>query len=403
MASIRQLKKPNREGKRPWVVTYTDAVTGKRVQATPKSGLKKDAISLRQKIEQEIAEGRHLAVSQTTTVAKLIDLYREHVEAKHRDGRIGKARVVQLDVVFRAIVAHLGSVKLTDLTSQNVEGFYEAQVRDRGLNPATARKRVYDMKLLQDYAIRQHLMVKTPISQALQVIRGGERKPIRVFSKDEVLILLRTAGQRGYKRRPGSTLMTNCMVNIATFCGLRYGEIIGLRLQNLDLDARMLRVRHSFCRYTEKLKAPKTKAGVRDVPMPAHVVAMVREWVDLYRPESNTDLVFVTTEGGWLQQSNFRNNNWLPLLKRAGLDEGECFHFHSLRHFAASWWIENGMPLTEVARLLGHSKFDMTLQVYAHPVQAPEHARHALDLNASLLLAAPRVVQMVPSEMSAHT
>ena len=56
--------------------------------------------------------------------------------------------------------------------------------------------------------------------------------------------------------------------------------------------------------------------------------------------------------------------DWQGLLKHAGLPS---FHFHALRHFCASWMIENRMPLTDVASLLGHANFDMTLHVYAHP------------------------------------
>lgn len=394
MASVRKLypKGHPKHDESPWIVEYTDD-GGTRRRKTPKSGLKKDADAIRKNIEREQAEGVHLAASKTVTLSKLIAMYREHADAKHRDGRIGKARIVQLDIAFRAIEGFLGKIKLTDLQPENVEKFYEWQVGECGLQPNTARHRVYNIKLLEDYATKRHLMVKSPVAQALKELRGGKRTSIRVFNRTEVLTLLKTAGQRGYKRRPLTTSMTNCMVNLATFCGLRYGEIIGLRLENVDLDARMLRIRHSFCRYTEKLKSPKTRAGVRDVPMPAHVAVMVREWIELYRPASDADLVFVTTEGKWLQQSNFRNNNWLPLLKRAGLDEGECFHFHSLRHFAASWMIENGLPMTEVARLLGHAKFDMTLQVYAHPVEAPDHARAAMDLSATRLLAAPITIE----------
>ncbi|WP_414711866.1 tyrosine-type recombinase/integrase [Sphingomonas sp. CFBP9021] len=47
---------------------------------------------------------------------------------------------------------------------------------------------------------------------------------------------------------------------------------------------------------------------------------------------------------------------------------GKRFHFHSLRHFAASMMISHNLPLTDVASMMGHSKFDMTLQVYAHPI-----------------------------------
>src|SRR5205085_325343 len=99
---------------------------------------------------------------------------------------------------------------LTDLTSQDVENYYEYEVRDRGLKPNSGRHRVYNMKLLQEFAIRRQLMIKEPVTQALKNLGRGKREKIRVFSKEEILILLKTAGQRGYKRRPDTTSMTNC-------------------------------------------------------------------------------------------------------------------------------------------------------------------------------------------------
>jgi integrase len=222
---------------------------------------------------------------------------------------------------------------------------------------------------------------------------------IRTFTSEEVLRLLAATRHRTrrFTARGGDFL--ECAVNIAAFCGLRYGEVMALSLDTADLDQRVFRVRHSLTRW-DVLKAPKTKAGVRDVPIPTHVALMVRDWIAKHYVPNERGLIFRTASGGAYNGGNFHNNDWGLLLVRAGLREGERFHFHALRHFAASWMIEHGLPLTDVASLLGHSKFDMTLQVYAHPVVGGNRRHEAMDRMASALVAAPLLIEATKEQRS---
>ena len=129
---------------------------------------------------------------------------------------------------------------------------------------------------------------------------------------------------------------------------------------------------------------------------------MLRKWLDEHYLENPLRLMFSTRERRekgqerfyFITQGNFWNRYWRPLLKRAGLDEGDGLHFHALRHFAASWMIQAGIPITEVARMLGHAKFDMTLQVYAHPLLDVARQHETMDRMASALLPAPHILTL---------
>jgi integrase len=143
-----------------------------------------------------------------------------------------------------------------------------------------------------------------------------------------------------------------------------------------------------------ELKGPKTRAGIRDVPIPAHLVEILRQWVDRHFIRdgrvNDRNLVFLT-RGRQAYRPSLFLENWRQLLGRAGLLDkkgGNQFHFHALRHFAASWMIESGMSLLDVASVLGHEKFDMTLQVYAHPITGGNH-RHAVVQRFAASLLAP--------------
>ena len=77
------------------------------------------------------------------------------------------------------------------------------------------------------------------------------------------------------------------------------------------------------------------------------------------------------------------------------LKDGEgAYHFHALRHFAASAMIESGLPMLDVVSLLGHAKFDMTLQVYAHLIIGGSRRHEAIDGMARMLIAAPVTIDV---------
>lgn len=351
--------------------------------------LRRDADAYRKKVEREVESGVYVASSKKRTVKEVCFEFSTHNEDRKNDGRIGKSRHNVLEVTIRlSINPHLGKKDFASLTVQDIEAFYRWMVRERGLSPQTARERVYILKQIEDFA-RKRGYVKAPIvADALRELRGVVKKPIRTFTAQEVLHLLETAKKRKHRGQDRSHALFNCYVNIAAFCGLRHGEIAALTLGNVDLGARLFKVRHNLTAWDE-LKGPKTRAGIRDVPMPAHVADLLREWIDQwYRPDPR-DLLFRTKNGTAISRAQFHNNFWRRLLSDAGLDagDGDSFHFHALRHFASSWMIQVGMSPPEVAHILGHSHFDTTLQIYAHPVLGGDRRHEMADRMADSLRA----------------
>lgn len=299
MASVRKLKKDDPNS--PWIVEYTDA-EGKRRRETPKSGLKKDAEAIRRRIERELTDGTQLAKSQTVTVARLCDLYAEHVESKVADGRVGRARAVQIQIHSKSIRARLGSHNLTELTRHHVEAFYNHLIANDKLAPITAKNRISTLRLMQDFAVKRGLMAKAPVAEAMKELRGTKKPRIRTFTQEEVgRILLAAADTKPYRGRPYAKCLLECFVNLAAFCGLRFGEIVALKPEAIDLDNRRIHIQHSYCRHAG-VKQPKTSAGVRDVPLAPHVVALLRKWSDEFARGNPEGLLF-TTWGGTTSHS----------------------------------------------------------------------------------------------------
>jgi integrase len=141
----------------------------------------------------------------------------------------------------------------------------------------------------------------------------------------------------------------------------------------------VLNVRQRANRWGEMGK-PKSKAGQREIPMSPIVVNVLREWK--LASSNNGDLVFPNGVGKPETHSNLVNRGWFGTQVAAGVvdDEGgPKYAFHSLRHFAASWFIEQGFSSKKLQSLLGHSTIQMSYDLYGHlfPSLEDDHAKFA--------------------------
>jgi len=150
---------------------------------------------------------------------------------------------------------------------------------------------------------------------------------------------------------------------------------------------------------------PKSRAGRRTVPLPPFVVTLLTEHLTQFPPSPSGDL-FTNRDGGPLWRSTFRSRIWRPALVRAGLlgkvvqvdettfraewptgdgleqhaefsthDEAVSqvarhaaggLRFHDLRHTYATWLVSSGVPINDVASVMGHEQTSTTLNRYTH-------------------------------------
>jgi integrase len=373
--------------KTSWMVRYLDSSGVRRGKSF---AFKREADAFRMKVEREIERGEHVAASAALTVKSICEQFIRVQEDRVSDGRIGRGRLRNIKMAIdKSINPRLSARKMQELRPVDIEDWYRAMCREDGLAPMTAKNRVFMLRMVEDFAQRRGYVRKTPVREAMKELRGIPRTVIRTFSRSDMDLLLQAADRRGAGRSNRNFMLLQCAVHLAAFCGLRWGEIMGLTISAVDLGGRTVHVWHNLTDYDE-LKGPKTPAGIRDVPMPQHLRVMLSRWLDRHYVENDRGLVFRTPNGKRIRYANFHAGNWQPLLARAGLlRDTDNLHFHALRHFAASWMIENALPLTEVASLLGHKKFDMTLQVYAHPISGGLARSEAMDQMAAKLLEGP--------------
>ena len=140
--------------------------------------------------------------------------------------------------------------------------------------------------------------------------------------------------------------------------GLRSGEVNGLRWDQVDFDAEVIRVTRARVRSQEVI--PKNVFSERDIPMTTKLCdALLRQWI---RTGTSDGFVFQAVVGGPIDTSNFANRDWPRILERASLPPRRPYH---LRHTAACLMLAAGENPTWIAKVLGHADCTMLWMVYA--------------------------------------
>lgn len=159
------------------------------------------------------------------------------------------------------------------------------------------------------------------------------------------------------------------MVLLALWTALRYGEIAELRRSDVDLKRNVLQVRRAVTRSKSEgvyAKAPKSEAGIRDIPIPAHILPSVTEHLEKYCRTKDA-LLFPAGHGGHLAPSTFygyeteyrkdgtvkrEGVGWHAARQAAGRQD---LRFHDLRHTGAVLAAQSGATLAELMERLGQS------------------------------------------------
>jgi integrase len=316
------------EIKTAWVVDYVDQHGDRRLKTFD---LKKDADAWATKARYEVATGAHACGR--ATVGEALDQWIAHCidEGLERSTTEQRKRHIRLH-----IAPFIGHIKLSALTAPRVNAFAN-ELRDAGRSPAMRRKALTSLSTALAFAKGRGMVAHNP-AHGIKVRSDARSKggPLKVPSKADLKLLIDNAPERW-----------RTFIIVAIFTGLRASELRGLRWADVDLNNATLRVSQRADQWG-KIGSPKSRAGRREVPLTPLVVNALKQHK---LASANSDLVFTSTTGSIVSHSNFSADVWRPLLKRCGLR----FEFHSLRHAAASLFIELGWQPKRIQALMGHS------------------------------------------------
>jgi integrase len=165
------------------------------------------------------------------------------------------------------------------------------------------------------------------------------------------------------------------MVLLASWCALRFGELVALRRMDIDTSGEVVRVHRGVVRVDGELQAGRTKstAGVRDVAIPPHLMPMVQRHLTKHVGGDNDSLLFQAHHGGHLAASTFKRH-FFKAREAAGRPD---LRFHDLRHSGAVLAAATGATLAELMARLGHSTPAAALR-YQHAAKGRDREIAAL-------------------------
>ncbi|SKA80739.1 Site-specific recombinase XerD [Agreia bicolorata] len=264
-------------------------------------------------------------------------------------------------IMRKYVVPAVGKRKLDKLTPAHVREMH-TKVSATGVSDRTVQLSHAVLRTMLSEAVREQYVSRN-VASLVRAPRG-ERAEIVPWSLADVEAFVKAA-----KDHRLSALFT-----LAYSTGLRRGELLGLRWQDLDFDRRLLHVRQTLQRLGKDeglvLGPPKSMRSRRSIPLPAVAV----EALTVHRQEQlversaaregwvESDFVFTTTIGTSIEPSNLlRTFNALTV--KAGVRR---IRFHDLRHTFASLMFSQNVPPRVVMDVLGHSTLAITTDLYAH-------------------------------------
>lgn len=190
-----------------------------------------------------------------------------------------------------------------------------------------------------------------------------------------------------------------CAITFDLLSGLRRGELLGLRWQDVDFDSETIQVVQTLSYVQGKglfFDTPKNQTSARPLRLSCAAFAVLREykaWQDKQAFACNdawkntAGLVFTAEDGSPMHPDTI--SNWFREFCRSnGLPD---VHIHSLRHTYASMMIADGTPLVVVSRRMGHAQVSTTANIYAHVIaSADEKAAQVTDVFNDVLAPRPK-------------
>jgi integrase len=143
------------------------------------------------------------------------------------------------------------------------------------------------------------------------------------------------------------------LVLLAAWCAFRYGELAELRRSDVDLDRGVIHVRRGVVRMPGKVLVgtPKSRAGIRDVAIPPHLMPMLERHLNRYAQLGRDGLLFPSRTGENLSPHTFYRH-----FERATAEAGRPdLRVHDLRHTGAVLAAQTGATLADLMSRLGHS------------------------------------------------
>ena len=327
-------------------------------------------------IQHEIDSGLPI-LDERQTVGQFLEIWIEVAKSQIR----GSSWRRYGDYVRVHLVPGLGRIPLAKLTAQHIQLFY-ARKLNGGLSPTT----VHHLHGLLHRALKDAVrmgLIQRNVTEMLRSPRRTTKEMMPLTQEQAAHFLDVVQGNR-----------FEALYVLALTTGMREGELLGLRWQDVDLENATCSVRMNVQEPERGFVLAETKTAYsrRSITLSRLGVAALRRHKMRQEEEraalgaawrTSLDLIFPNTLGGLMIPDNLVKRSFKPLIVKAGFYPE--MRFHDLRHTAATLLLSRGVNVKVVSEMLGHADISITLRIYAHVI--PNMQQVAADVVDSMFAA----------------
>jgi integrase len=250
------------------------------------------------------------------------------------------------------ILPRLGQLPLSRLEAAVIRQWHASLSEAATPGPATVAKAYRLLHAILNTAVVEQKLPRNPCMIPGASAETSAERPIATI--DQVYDLADAVGDRW-----------RCLVLLATFCGLRFGELAGLTRGDIDLGRAIVVVSKDLDELDGGRLQPgdvKSSASRRIVSIPEVLLEEVHHHLDTFAATGPKGAVFVGPAGGRLRRTNFRKYSWIPATRMVGV---EGLRFHDLRHTGNTLAASTGASTRELMARMGHASARAAL-IYQH-------------------------------------
>jgi integrase len=251
--------------------------------------------------------------------------------------------------------------KYTNIVKNRINPFFKNEDITQ-IKPSDVKRWLYSINDVGGKSKRHYLGVLSGIFQEALYDEVIEKNPCKIiklpkydkpdikpFTADEVQKIMQNSSDNNYK----------FYLAIAFYTGMRSGEIIGLKKNDIDFENRIISVKRTRSRFGES--TPKTRTSIRDIP----IIELLMPYIsDLYFTHEHEYLFITQYKKPYRDTNVFTNQFWIPSLKELGIEYRRPYN--SRHTYATNMLYNNLVTPVQLSQLLGHANTQMVYDVYVN-------------------------------------
>lgn len=325
-------------------VRYKDS--NGRMKQTKRRGFqrKRDAVKAQTQFLDDINKKKN----ETRTFNEIVNDFKNYSIGRKKDRTI----INQNNLIDTVLSPYFGNMKIDEISPSDVDTFYRSIINNySNASMKTIRR---SLSSIMNFAVNFYDLRKNVVN-IVELPKKEETNKIKYW----------TLEQFNEFRRHVKSPVQIAMFEILFWSGIRKGELLALRFNDIDFDNNLITISRSW--NGTDITSVKTTPSDRTISVPNHVIDSIRELIEFkkhkYKFVKKTDYLFT----GRSIETPFAPANVNSLLKRiiAKTDLPEI-RVHYFRHSHASMLINSGVSLYVVSRHLGHSDIQTTANIYGH-------------------------------------